>query len=92
MGPPVASLGGGSVFVGSSFIGASIVCGSFVFGSSFVMQYLVSFISLQSSYRERESLLLYIIIWKKLILQRNTDNLKYKKTADSGFIESVHES
>ena len=54
--------GGGSVFVSSSFIVASIVCRSFVFGSSFVMQYLVPFIALQSSCREKENLLLYKII------------------------------
>ena len=34
----------------SMFIGASIVCVYFVFGPRFVMQYLVSFLFLQSSH------------------------------------------
>ena len=41
--------GDGSVVVDSSFIVAPIVCKGSVFGPSFVMQYLVSFLVLQSS-------------------------------------------
>ena len=39
---------GGSVVVESLFIDAPIVCGGTVFGPCFVMQYLVSYLVLQS--------------------------------------------
>ena len=44
--------------VAAPFIVARIVCGSFVFGPCFIMQYLLSFIVMQSPRRERESWLL----------------------------------
>ena len=52
-------LGGGSVVVDSLFNVAPIVCWGFVFCPSFVMHYLLSFLVLQSSSRERESWFLY---------------------------------
>ena len=42
-------LGDGSVVVDSLFIIAAVVCGSSLFGLCFVLQYLVSFLVLQSS-------------------------------------------
>ena len=49
-----------SVVVDSLFIVATIVCGCFVFCPCFVVQYIVSFLVLQSSCRGRECWLLKI--------------------------------
>ena len=51
--------GGGSAVVNQLFIVARIVCGGSMLGLCFVLQYLVSFLVLQSSSWEKESRLLY---------------------------------
>ena len=48
-----------SVVVDSLFTGAPIVCGCFVFGPCFEMEYLGSFLVLQSSHPGKENWLLY---------------------------------
>ena len=50
----------GSVVVYSLFIVAPIICGAIVFGPSFVMQYFVSSLVLQTSRCGRESWLLCV--------------------------------
>ena len=50
----ITRLGGGSLVVDSLVFVPYIVCGGYVFGPCFVMDYVVSFLVLQSSWRERE--------------------------------------